>query len=291
MAAKKQKKLRYKYRISIFNEDTFEEVWRSRLSRINVIILMFFFAVLVATITVVLVFFTPVKEYIPGYPDADISNTIFENYLLTDSLQKKVEEHEAFYTTIHSIMSGNIPENWHAEKEQADTLNTTELMYLDEINLDPSVADSAFRQQIEDEERYNLSMLDQINKADEKDDLLLVVPMKGVVTTKFNPAEGHFGVDFVGAENERITAVASGTVIMADWTMDAGYVIQIQHDKNLVSIYKHNSDLMLKTGDKVKAGQVIAIIGNTGELSYGTHLHLELWENGVPIDPLNHIIF
>lgn len=291
MANKKRKKLRYKYRISIFNEDTFEEVWRSRLSRINVVGLLFFFAIFIVSVTVIAVFFTPIREYIPGYPDANMSNSIVDNYLLSDSLQKKVEQHEQFYATIHAIMSGNIPDDWQADQDEADTMNTTELLYLDEINLDPSVADSAFRQQIEEEERYNLSMLDQIKKTDEKDDLLLVVPMKGVVTTKFNPSEGHFGVDFVGAENERIMAVADGTVIMADWTMDAGYVIQIQHDKNLVSIYKHNSDLILKTGDKVKAGQAIAIIGNTGELSYGTHLHLELWENGVPIDPLKHIIF
>lgn len=291
MGTKKKRKLRYKYRISIFNEDTFEEVWRSRLSRINVIVLIFFFAILIVASTISMVFFTPLKEYIPGYPDAEMSKTMLENYLLTDSLDKKVHQHEAFYSTIHAIMSGEIPDDWHAHNEKGDTMGTTELLYLDEINLDPSVADSIFREQIEDEERYNLSMLDQLNTVDEKDKLLLVVPMKGVVTTNFDPADGHFGVDFVGAENERIMAIADGTVIMADWTMDAGYVIQIQHERNLISIYKHNSDLMLKTGDKVKAGQAIAIIGNTGELSFGTHLHLEIWENGTPIDPLQHIIF
>lgn len=290
MAQKQKRKLRYKYRISIINEDTFEEVWRSRLSRFNVIALMFFYAVLVVGASISLVIFTPLKEYIPGYPDANVSNTIVENYLLADSLQQKVSQHERFYSNIHAIMSGNIPDDWHAQLDSTDSVGSN-LIYLDQFNLDPSKNDSLFRMEFEEEERYNLSMIDQLNQTVEADELLLVVPIKGVITNDFDPAAGHFGVDIVAEENEKVMAVAAGTIVLSEWTIDGGYVVQVQHDKNLISIYKHNSNLLKNTGDKVKAGEAIAIIGNTGELSFGTHLHLELWEDGTPIDPRNHIIF
>ncbi len=291
--AKKQKqkrKLRYKYRISIINEDTFEEVWRSRLSRFNVIALMFFYALLVVAATILLVITTPLKTYIPGYPDAEVSKAIVDNYLLVDSLQKQVERQARFYSTIHTIMSGEIPDDWTADGDSLDTISVDRL-YLDQVNLDPSYADSMFRLQVEEEERYTLSMLGQINNTDEEDQLLLVVPVKGVITTKFDPGMGHFGVDIVSGEEEKIMAVSDGTVIMAEWTINSGYVIQVQHRKNLVSVYKHNSELLKEVGDKVQAGEAIAIMGNTGETSHGAHLHLELWENGSPIDPLNHIVF
>ncbi len=290
MAQKRKRKLRYKYRISIINEDTFEEVWRSRMSRFNVMALMFFYAVLVVAGTIALVIFTPVKEYIPGYPDASVSQAIVDNYLLVDSLKETVDRHERFYSTIHKIMQGDIPDDWKAQVDSADSIGY-ELKELQEITLAPSTADSLFRMQIEKEERYNLSMIAQLNKPKEDDEVLMVIPIKGVISSNFDPMSGHFGIDIVAEKDEEIMAVADGTVLIAGWTINGGYVIQVQHDKNLISIYKHCSELLKTTGDKVRAGEAIAVVGNTGELSYGPHLHLELWQNGNPIDPDNHIVF
>ncbi len=287
---KQKRKLRYKYRISIINEDTFEEVWRSRLSRFNVIALLFFYATLIVTLTILGVVFTPLKTYIPGYPDAAVSKGIIDNYLIADSLQKKVAQYERFYSSIHAIMSGDIPDDWTMDIDSMDSSKENRL-YLDQVDLDPSYADSMFRLQIEEEERYTLSLLDQINNTEEEDELLLVVPVKGVITSSFEPGTGHYGIDIVAAENEKIMSIAEGTIVFAEWTINSGYVIQVQHAKNLVSVYKHNSELLKGVGDKVKAGEAIAIMGNTGELSHGAHLHLELWDNGSPVDPRKHIVF
>ena len=133
------------------------------------IALMFFYAILTVGITIVIIVFTPLKQYIPGYPDAVVSSTIVENYLLADSLQQKVAQHEMFYSTVHAIMSGEIPDDWHAQIDSADSVGV-DLVYMDQFNLDPTPGDSLFRIQIEEEERYNLSMIDQLNKAEEEDE-------------------------------------------------------------------------------------------------------------------------
>jgi murein DD-endopeptidase MepM/ murein hydrolase activator NlpD len=116
-------------------------------------------------------------------------------------------------------------------------------------------------------------------------------PLKGLVTNSFDMKEEHYGIDITAQENEAIKATLDGTVIMSAWTSETGYVIQIQHENNLVSVYKHNSALMKKVGQYVKAGEVVAIIGNSGELTSGTHLHFELWYNGNPIDPQEYMVF
>ena len=115
--------------------------------------------------------------------------------------------------------------------------------------------------------------------------------MKGIITYSFNPSENHFGTDIVAASNKVVVATLNGTVVMANWTLETGYIVQIQHDNNLLSIYKHNSELLKKVGDHVSAGEAIAIIGNSGELTSGPHLHFELWHNGAPINPEDYIAF
>ena len=116
-------------------------------------------------------------------------------------------------------------------------------------------------------------------------------PVKGLITNSFNPNENHLGTDVVTASNNVVVAALEGTVIIANWTLETGYVIQIQHSNNLISIYKHNSELLKKVGNHVTAGEVIAIIGNSGELTSGPHLHFELWHNGTPLDPEDYVAF
>jgi len=157
------------------------------------------------------------------------------------------------------------------------------------------VEDSLLRIQIENQGKYSLYKIEN-NEADSKKryslgNLLFFTPLKGVITSEFNPAERHFGVDVVSKQNEAIKSVLDGTVIFSDWTVETGYVIAIQHTQNLVSVYKHNSALLKKQGELVKAGEAIAIVGESGELKTGPHLHFELWSEGNPLDPKEYITF
>ncbi len=116
-------------------------------------------------------------------------------------------------------------------------------------------------------------------------------PVKGIITRGFNPMEGHYGIDMVAAPNEVVKATLDGTVTMSTWTLETGYVIQIQHDYELISVYKHNATLFKSVGQKVVAGDAIAIVGNSGELTTGPHLHFELWHDRVPLNPVEYIVF
>jgi len=122
-------------------------------------------------------------------------------------------------------------------------------------------------------------------------DLVLFSPLEGVITTPFNETVEHYGLDIVGKENAPIKSIATGTVLLATWTVETGWVIVLQHNKNLISIYKHNATLFKKAGDLVSNGEVIALMGNSGEFSTGPHLHFEIWCNGTPIDPQEIIAF
>ena len=145
--------------------------------------------------------------------------------------------------------------------------------------------------QIEENEMYNLSIFEESNRNSNINNILFFPPVKGVVTNTFNMQQDHYGIDLVAAPNEPVLSVADGTIILSAWTLETGYVIQIQHSNNLISVYKHNSKLLKKQGTRVKAGETIAIIGNSGELTTGPHLHFELWYNGNPIEPEKFIKF
>lgn len=157
------------------------------------------------------------------------------------------------------------------------------------INVKPSKNDSLLRHEIESQDKFSLTLGNKGNSG--IGGYFFFSPVKGMVTHSFNMAEGHYGVDVAAKENEFIKASLDGTVVFAGWTASDGYVIQLQHGNNLMSVYKHNSDLTKRVGDHVKAGEPIAIIGNTGESSNGTHLHFELWYNGTPVNPQDYVLF
>ncbi|MEM9023193.1 MAG: M23 family metallopeptidase, partial [Bacteroidota bacterium] len=161
----------------------------------------------------------------------------------------------------------------------------------DTIQLRRSVEDSLLRDEIESLERFNLYETSGEGSSSDVNSFFFFTPLKGIVSAPFDARKGHHGVDVVAGENEAIKATLDGTVILATWTSETGHVIQVQHANNLVSIYKHNSVLLKKTNDKVKAGEAIAIIGESGENSTGPHLHFELWFNGQPIDPADYMVF
>jgi murein DD-endopeptidase MepM/ murein hydrolase activator NlpD len=278
-------KLRDKYRIVIYNSKTFEEAWSKNLSRINIISWVGTIAILLVSITILLIAFTPIREFIPGYPNGEMTRNINLNTLRVDSIEHELKIKEQYVNNLMNILKGDYTED-NVDSEIKDTL-----VNYDDINFTVSKEDSLLRIEVENEDRYSIALFNEVKHENNISNLHFFPPIHGVVTNKFNAANNHLATDIVAAENEVISTVLDGTVIMTAWTLNTGNIIQIQHDNNLVSVYKHNSQLLKKQGDKVKVGEAIAIIGNSGELTSGPHLHFELWHNGTPIDPEEYISF
>ncbi len=276
-------KLIHKYRVVLLNEDTFEEVGNMRLTRLNLIALVGVLLFLLVAITYILIAFTSIREWIPGYPDAAMRQHIRSNAMKVDSLEKEQSVRDLYFDNLNRIISGEAPELYMND--------TTGMVDADAINFRRSNNDSLLRRQVEADEQFRLSILDDAQGSRNLTDMHFFTPVKGIITGVFSPADGHFGVDLVAEPDEVVKAALDGTVTMSTWTLETGYVIQIQHDYELMTSYKHNASLFKTVGEKVGAGDAIAIVGNSGELTTGPHLHFELWHDGVPLDPTDYIVF
>jgi len=267
----------------LLNEDTFEEVGNIRLTRLNMIALGGVILILLVAITYSLIAYTSIREWIPGYPDAAMRQNIRQNAMKLDSLEYEQAIRDQYFDNLNRIISGDMPENYL--NDTSGTMNVQEVSFLRSAN------DSLLRQQVEAEEQFRLSVLDGDHVNRNLYDMHFFTPVSGIVTRSFNPLDGHYGIDLVAGPNEVVKAALDGTVIMSTWTLETGYVIQIQHDYELISVYKHNAALFKSVGQKVIAGDAIAIVGNSGELTTGPHLHFELWHDRVPLNPAEFIVF
>ncbi|ASB49516.1 M23 family metallopeptidase [Alkalitalea saponilacus] len=282
------KKLRSKYRLAIFNEQTYEEVFVVKLSRLNVFTIVGTFGVLLVILVTILIAFTSLRDYIPGYPDANQRLLIVRNAQRVDSLIVELEKRDRFIQNFQTILRGDIPEQLASPEDEPSLAASDPNMPID---FSRSEADSLFRRQVEREERFNLSMQQPTSRAIALESTFFVSPIKGMIVNSFMETQGHYGVDIVAAPGTRVSAIMDGMVVFSGWTVETGYVIQIQHPNNILSIYKHNETLLKEVGQTVKAGEAIARIGNTGELTTGPHLHFELWYNGTPLNPVDYISF
>ncbi len=275
------KKLRNKYRLVILNDDTFEEKLSLKLSRLNVFFIVGVSTIVLITATILLVALTPLREYIPGYSSTKLRKRALALTETTDSLMLQLAYNQRYLLNIRNVIEGKPIINF------ADTVVNDSLI-IERLNRGVSNRDSALREFVEESERFDLSDNAQRNgiKA-----LGFFTPVNGLVTQTFNPRENHFGIDVVAKKNEVIKAAQEGVVIFAEWTTETGHVLIIQHAEDFISVYKHNSALLKKQGSLVKAGEPIAIIGNSGELTNGPHLHFELWYKGNAIDPQNYVGF
>lgn len=277
------RKLTHKYRMVLLNEDTFEEVGSMRLTRLNLIAFIGVVLILLIAIIYSLVAYTNIRELIPGYPDASMRQNIRANAMKLDSLEYEQAIRDQYFDNLNRIITGETPEDYMND--------TTGIVNRQEITFLRSSNDSLLRQQVEAEEQFRLSVLENDRTNSDLYEMHFFTPVKGILTRSFNPMEGHYGIDLVAGPNEVVKAALDGTVIMSTWTIETGYVIQIQHDFELISVYKHNATLFKEIGQKVVAGDAIAIVGNSGELTTGPHLHFELWHDRVPLDPLEYIVF
>jgi murein DD-endopeptidase MepM/ murein hydrolase activator NlpD len=278
------RRLQNKYRLVIMNDETFEEKVSVTLSPLNVFVFAGTIIISLITFTIYIIAFTPLREYIPGYADVNMQRKLVALTYKTDSLTRSVVARDMYLDNLRSVIDGSVG------KDSADGGRPDFTRY-DTIQIPPaSPVDSALRAQIESQDRFSLSPaygapISSISS------FYFFTPVKGTLISQFNPKIKHFGIDLLAAPNEVIKTTLDGTVVISDWTSETGYVIAVQHSNNLFSVYKHNSALLKSTGDFVKAGEVIAIIGNSGELTTGPHLHFELWYNGTPVNPIDYIAF
>jgi murein DD-endopeptidase MepM/ murein hydrolase activator NlpD len=285
------KRLTAKYRLVILNDESFEEVSSLRLSRFNVYILLSTVFVIIIGLVASAIFFTPLKEYIPGYAGTDYRTDLLNIQQTVDSLENSQHAHQLYLENLRSIVNGGIG----ITKIDTPTVDITKSGTLyDTINLkEVSDPEKELRTEMESESSFSLGLdlsLRPVGSGSLKS-YYFFPPVKGYVTNEFDPRVQHYGLDVVAPENEPIKAAMDGTVLFAQWTSETGYVIGLQHRNNLLTLYKHNSVLLKKEGDFVRAGDVIAVIGNSGEQTTGPHLHFELWFNGTPLNPKDYIVF
>jgi murein DD-endopeptidase MepM/ murein hydrolase activator NlpD len=281
------RRIRDKYRLVLLNEETLEERISFKLSRLNVFVAIGLMSIILVFITTYIIAFTPLKEYIPGYTDVTLQRRIYELQLRSDSVAFAMRTQEKYLESLKKVLGGDIPNE--REMIAGDTAKSKNYINIKDKR---SPEDSILRTEYDNANKYNLFKTDKTaGKSSTMRNLTFFSPIKGTITSEFDPLRKHFGIDVVAARDEVIKSVQDGTVVFSGWTVETGYVLAIQHPGNVISVYKHNSVLLKKEGNIVHAGETIAIIGETGELSTGPHLHLELWINGIPVNPKDYIVF
>lgn len=277
-----KRKLLHKYRLVILNEDTFEERMSFKLTRLNVFVLVMISSILLIVLTTLLIAFTPIREYIPGYSSTALKRKAVELNYKTDSLQQNIKVNEQYYESIKKVLKGEVS----SVSFNRDSIISAAELDISEVDLNPIKEDSILREKVDKEDKYNL-----FETAKAKTDFVLFPPVNGTISEKYNTKEKHYAVDIIVPLKTPVKATADGIVIFSEWTVNTGFVIILEHSYGLISVYKHNESLSKTQGDLVKAGEVIATSGDTGELSTGPHLHFELWSDGYPVNPTNFIDF
>lgn len=276
------KRLKSRFRLTVLNESTFEEKFSYSLTPLNVIIMFGGMLIVFGVLIYLLVAFTPLKNYvIPDYASTIYREEAHIARMQADSLLDESRKTERYLNDLKVILSGGTLRN------ATDSLQSGAASA--DLNYNVSDLDESMRQKISEQDRFSIEAVEETE--DRKKGLILFKPVNGTIFSSFNPKDGHYGIDLVAPKDDPVKSVLDGTVIAAAFTADDGNIISVQHANNLVSVYKHNSVLLRKVGDMVKAGESIAFIGDTGENSEGPHLHFELWENGAPVNPTQYLSF
>jgi len=272
-------RLRYKYRFKILNETTFEEVTSFRLSRMNLFVAGGVFAIFMILVTTFIIAFTPLREYVPGYGSVAEQRKLMELSALTDSIENELMYKDFFIQNLQNLVMGKEP------VQSFKTFKDSTINYRQIANV-KTKDDSLLREEMSAPEYSGTG-----TRMEKGVSIVFMAPVKGMISEPYNPAINHLAMDITGPKNEVVKAAADGTVILSAWTAETGHVLVISHTPDFISVYKHNASLLKKQGDHVKAGEPIAFMGNSGELTSGPHLHFELWLNGKPVNPNDYITF
>lgn len=279
---KLRRKLTNKYRLVMLNEDTFEERFSIKLSRLNVFVFGGFFSILLIVGTIALIAFTPIREYIPGYSSSKLKRQATELQFESDSLKLRLAMLENYTKAIRPVLTGEIKGEDNIDSIQ----NQNTRINIDLAKLNASKEDSLFREKVENRDKFAIK-----DGLDDRAKIVFFAPLSGDLSQNYNANNKHFAVDIVAKTGTPVKAVADGTVVFSEWTTETGYVIILKHSNNFLSVYKHNGTLLKQQGDLVRSGEAIASVGSTGELTTGPHLHFELWSDGYAVNPLNYIDF
>lgn len=273
--------IKFKYKLTIINENTLEEVVGIHVSKLNGFSVLLSVLTILFLIASVIIAFTPLRNYLPGYMNSEIRAQVVENALRVDSLQQLVDRQNLYIMNIQDIFSGKI------KVDTVQSIDSLTNMRADSL-MERTQREEEFRRQYEETEKYNLTSI-----AEDKgvDGLIFHRPTRGMLTSHFDPNNRHYGVDIAATPNESVLAALDGTVILSTYTAETGYLIEVQHGQDFITVYKHCGSLLKKEGDEVKGGEAIALVGNTGTLTTGPHLHFELWRKGRAVNPEKYIVF
>lgn len=280
----KKKKLTKKYRFSILEDNTHKVRFQFRANRLTVILGGIVSSLLLLSILLVIIAYTPIKRLIPGYPSPETRREALQNAAKIEKLEQQMVIWSLQMENVQRIINGETPLNIDSLLRDSSIFHQKQFMELS------ATEDSLLKEEFMRQEEFDISTI-KSSKIEQIEGILFFPPIKGVITENYNPAIGHPFVDIAAPNNSTVCSVLDGTIISAVWNDESGYTIQIQHLNDLVSVYKHNDRLLKKSGDKVEAGTPIAVVGDTGNLSTGPHLHFELWHKGEPIDPTIYIKF
>jgi murein DD-endopeptidase MepM/ murein hydrolase activator NlpD len=283
-----RERMKHTYRLVVMTLDSFEEVASYRISVLNIYLLLSSIVVVVGFLVVMAMAFTPLRKYIPGYGDANKDEVITEAYDRITELEKTLDAHKAYEENIKRMLIGDvqtIDEVPQGQETQVDSF----------IEVTPSENEEHLHKELQLEEVGDAAQTPKTVSFLPRDipleQLYFIAPVNGEVSSGFMPNQEHFGIDILSPKNTAVKAAADGYIFLADWTLETGNTLGIQHSNNTITFYKHNSVNLKKAGSYIKAGEAVAIIGNTGTLSSGPHLHFELWFKGKPVDPTEYINF
>ena len=271
-----KKNSQQKYKVVVSNDETFEEIMSLKTNNFQLFLFALLYTILVVIFSTTIIFFTQVREYVPGYPSTDLLVSAAKITVKADSLERELALNAQFFSAIESVLKGDSNET--AQRLEQDNSIKNDLKAAEIVATIPQ--DSILRAYVENQDRFNLTRNQLLI-----DSKRYYSPVKGVVTDGFDIQKNHFAVDVSVDIGTPVKALLAGTVLFSEWSIETGHVILLDHGENLISVYKHNSKILKSQNDTVQAGEVIAFSGEEGALSSGPHLHFEIWRNGLPIDP------
>lgn len=278
--------VRHKYRFSITDEN-FHEKFAFRLSSLNLWTIVAAGSIIVVAITLVIIIYTPVRQFIPGYVKQELVEQSIRDRIKVDSLQMQVDAHKTMLITLNAVLSGELPQDEGLVIQDS-------LKDYSNIDYRVSIEDSLLRKEIENSDKYTLDVYSQIDNAPNAtrsyfQNLIFYTPVDGAIIREFNYKDKYFGIDIEAPDNTVFKSILDGNIVFSSWSPEEGHMLVVEHEGNLISVYSSCSALFKHPGDFVNAGEGIGIVGTTPQHGDTPHLHLELWYNGTPVDPAQYL--
>ncbi|NMM47156.1 M23 family metallopeptidase [Flammeovirgaceae bacterium KN852] len=279
-----------RYLLIIRNEENFAEKTTVSFNYAKLIVVGFGLFIVITALSFFLVTTVLSQWFDPRHAQQQVKSQMVEFDLKLDSIEQEMNKKDLLISRFQKLLAGDTLETQTELSERSST-DKSEKKDRDLDETEMASIDSAFRKKFSSVNNAILTSMVDDGEGSELQEIVFFPPLKGLVSSKYNPIDNHYGIDVVAVSNDPVKCVADGTVIFSDWSQDGGYTVAVQHVGNLISVYKHNSALLKQTGNFIRGGDVIALVGNSGELTDGPHLHFELWYNGNSVNPEEFVSF